>query len=290
MTAWLPVPLLTLLLLLLQPLASDATALLYPGCASDSDCIGKPLFRCSPTTKNVTTAACTHNNGQVERCTCTGAGGHGFRPTPINASATLPKYLMIGDSISIGMHSHVFTALADVLQGYHNEGNANNANYGAHGVGTWLTSKPPGAKWNIITYNFGLHGLAKDQELITVAEYSALLRQITKTLKQTGAKLLFINTTPVPTNPDPSNKTSLVMPPRFDTDVQAFNAAAATVLAAESVPIHDLYSVVHNHCAGGPPPKNYASCDWQLPNNVHYKPAGWKALADDVASAVRKLV
>jgi hypothetical protein len=42
--------------------------------------------------------------------------------------------------------------------------------------------------------------------------------------------------------------------------------------------------------AGGPPPKSYASCDWQLPNNVHYKPAGWKALASDVASAVRKLV
>ena len=91
-------------------------------------------------------------------------------------------------------------------------------------------------------------------------------------------------------NPDPNNKTSLVMPPRFDTDVQAFNAAASKVLAKENVPVHDLYSVVHNHCAGGPPPKSYASCDWQLPNNVHYKPAGWKALANDVASAVRKLV
>jgi acyl-CoA thioesterase-1 len=271
--------------------ASAAAAFAYPGCASDSDCVGQPLFRCSPTTKNVTTAACTHNNGQVERCTCTKEGGHGFRPTPIkNSSAALPKYLMIGDSISIGMHSHVFTALADVLQSYHNEGNANNANYGAHGVSAWLTSKPPGAQWKVITYNFGLHGLAKDQELITVAEYSSLLRQITKVLKRTGAKLLFINTTPVPTNPDPNNKTSLVMPPRFDTDVQAFNIAAATIMAAESVPIHDLYSVVHNHCAGGPPPKSYASCDWQLPNNVHYKAAGWKALANDVASAVRKLV
>ena len=82
---------------------------------------------------------------------------------------------MIGDSISIGMHTRVFAALADVLQGFHNAGNANNANFGAHGVGTWLTSQPAGAKWSVITYNFGLHGLAKDQELITVAEYSALL-------------------------------------------------------------------------------------------------------------------
>eukprot|EP01048_Picozoa_sp_COSAG05_P037656 COSAG05_NODE_17680_length_321_cov_0.689189_1_plen_60_part_10 len=50
------------LLLLLPPTAAASSAsAAYPGCASDSDCLGKPLFRCSPTTKNVTTAACAHN-------------------------------------------------------------------------------------------------------------------------------------------------------------------------------------------------------------------------------------
>jgi hypothetical protein len=149
----------------------------------------------------------------------------------------------------------------------------------------------------VITFQFGLHGLAKDQELLTVDEYglafacdlsvgikslgvisscphlghprcahgqangrcfvptlfrySTLLGQITKAIQQHGqshsAKVLFATTTPVPTNlTDPTS--SLVNPPRFDRDVQAFNAAAKRVMQEHSVPVLDLYNFVHSHC------------------------------------------
>lgn len=143
----------------------------------------------------------------------------------------------------------------------------------------------------VITFQFGLHGLARDQERLTVSDYSLLLRNITATLKENApmAKLLFITTTPVPTNAtDPLS--SLVNPPRFDTDVQSFNAAAEKVMRAEHVPVLDLYTFVHSHCTNQGQTKNYQSCDWQLPNNVHFQPAGWAALATKVSSGVRELI
>ena len=143
----------------------------------------------------------------------------------------------------------------------------------------------------VITFQFGLHGLARDQERLTVSDYSLLLSNITLTLKANapGAKLLFVTTTPVPTNATDA-LSSLVNPPRFDTDVQSFNAAATKVMAAENVPVLDLYTFVHSHCTKQGQTKNYQSCDWQLPNNVHFEPAGWSALAAKVASGVRRLL
>ena len=118
-----------------------------------------------------------------------------------------------------------------------------------------------------------------------------MLRNITLTLKAHAqdAKLLFVTTTPVPTNAtDPLS--SLVNPPRFDTEVQSFNAAAVTVMGAENVPVLDLYTFVHSHCTHQGRTTNYQRCDWQLPNNVHFEPIGWTALATKVASGVRKLM
>ena len=87
--------------------------------------------------------------------------------------------------------------------------------------------------------------------VFTLFRYSTLLGQITKVIQRHGqshsAKLLFATTTPVPTNlTDPTS--SLVNPPRFDRDVQAFNAAAKRVMQEHSVPVLDLYDFVHSHC------------------------------------------
>jgi len=195
---------------------------------------------------------------------------------------------MIGDSISLGMESQVFSLLDDVLESYHNPGNADNSNVGAHSISAWLTDDP--TIWSVISFQFGLHDLAIDQERLTISDYTTLLTEITRTIKKLApqAKLLFPTTTPVPTNlTDPSS--TMVAPPRYDTDVQAFNKAAVAVMKDEGVPVLDLYTFVHQHCTK-PGEKNYESCDWQLPRNVHYEPMGWTALAGEMASAVRKLL
>ena len=133
-------------------------------------------------------------------------------------------------------------------------------------------------------WKISLHDLARDQELLTVADYTALMENVTDQLVATGARLLWVSTTPVPTNKtDPSS--SLVEPPRFNSDVVAFNAAAAKIMAARNIRVFDLYSVVIAHCGEG-----YSSCDWQLPNNVHYEKVGWSNLAESMAEAVQSLV
>ena len=65
------------------------------------------------------------------------------------APAWRVRYLMIGDSVSLGMHQQVFDMLEDKLESYHSPGNADNANVGAHSVRRWLLTTPPGTKWDV---------------------------------------------------------------------------------------------------------------------------------------------
>ena len=59
------------------------------------------------------------------------------------------RYLMIGDSVSLGMKQQVFDMLKDKMESYHSPGNADNANVGAHSVRRWLETSPPGTKWDV---------------------------------------------------------------------------------------------------------------------------------------------
>jgi len=107
--------------------------------------------------------------------------------------------------------------------------------------------------------------------------------------RQMGTKLLWVDTTPVPTVPTYGpmcNDTSRCLnPPRFDKDVVLFNHAAAGVIAAARgngavIGTADLYSFVLSKCGGA----GYVHCDgFQLPENVHYTAAGWAALASRLA-------
>ena len=60
-------------------------------------------------------------------------------------------------------------------------------------------------KYDVISYQFGLHDLGFDTERISVELYSALLTNITADLvavqRARGSKLLWVKTTPVPTVP-----------------------------------------------------------------------------------------
>jgi hypothetical protein len=142
-----------------------------------------------------------------------------------------------------------------------------------------------------------LSDIAYDVERISVEQYSALLATLTDSLvgyqKAHGTKLLWVATTPVPTVPvydqTTCNQTSKCLnPPRFDSDVQLYNAAAAAVMAkanaaGANITVFDLYAPVLAKCGG----KGYASCDgFQLPANVHFTAYGWEVLADWMTKAV----
>lgn len=85
----------------------------------------------------------------------------------------------------------------------HSPGNAASTNLGAHCLTDWV--QPSVMKYDIISYQFGLHDLGFDTERISVDLYSALLTNITTELvavqREHGTKLLWVKTTPVPTVP-----------------------------------------------------------------------------------------
>ena len=202
---------------------------------------------------------------------------------------TGPRYLVIGDSVSMGMQSRLATLMAG--HGWavsHNPGNGDNTNFGAHCILGWLGN----AVYDVISFQFGLHDIAYDEERLSVQQYTERLRDITDLLVRAqrlhGTKLLWVKTTPVPTVPTWGPgclNASCLNPARFDSDVRLYNAAAEAVMAdhppssSGGIETADLYSFVLAKCGG----LGYSRCPgFQLPANVHFTDEGWTALAAEM--------
>lgn len=172
------------------------------------------------------------------------------------------KILIIGDSISIGYTPFVKTALAGKASVIHNEGNAAHTRNGVANLNKWLGE----TKWDIIHFNFGLHDLKimeDGKHQVPLEEYAENLHAIVQRLKETKAKLIWASTTPVPAGK--------VSPLRHAKDVPDYNAIATRIMQLEKIPINDLFKADHSG---------------QLPANVHYSPAGYQTLAQQVTKAL----
>lgn len=193
------------------------------------------------------------------------------KPDPVLAPVTdvagLPRVLLIGDSISMGYTLPVRKALDGVANVHRPADNAGPTTHGVQFVETWLGKD----KWDVIHFNFGLHDLKlmwDAQPQVTIEDYERNLRRIVARLKQTGAKLIWASTTPVPD--------AKVSPPRTDADVVRYNQAAARVMKDAGIPIDDLYTFVKPRLP-----------TLQLPANVHYTPEGYQELAARVVAMVK---
>ena len=131
----------------------------------------------------------------------------------------------MGDSVSLGQvnEGKLFSMLNASVQSVHSPGNACNANRGAHCIENWLDN----CAFDIVSFNFGIHDISRNQEHMTLPVYTAMLRAITNSLlrcrQNNGTKLLYVLTTPVPT--DGGNASSF--PSHCsNADVMAYNTAA----------------------------------------------------------------
>src|SRR4051794_10177770 len=180
----------------------------------------------------------------------------------------LPRVLIIGDSISIGYTPYVERVLAGKASVQHNAGNAGTSGNGVFLMESWLDGK--NGKWDLIHFNFGLHDLKRmrdGRQQVEPKEYERYLRLFVERLKQTGAKLVFATTTPVPEGK--------VSPPRVPADVAEYNKIAQRVMADASIPIDDLFSLASVNVA-----------DWQQPVNVHFTARGYEGLAAQVSRVI----
>lgn len=176
-------------------------------CHNDGDCAaswGGVNWRCLAHSAPASAANGCHMHALTHNSTCacqpSGCGGGGSleaagRRSDFEDGAI--KYLVIGDSISEGMQADLTALLQpDGWTLDHNPGNGDNSNFGAHCVSSWTSSA-----YDVISFQFGLHDIAHDEERLSVSQYTERLMNITAHLvtvqKQYGTKLLWVKTTPV---------------------------------------------------------------------------------------------
>lgn len=149
---------------------------------------------------------------------------------------SLPRVLLIGDSITNGYLSQVRTALA---------GKAN--------IDAWITPTTqadkslPGTleailtqqKYSIIHFNLGLHGWQKGR--IPEGQFEPLTHTLVQSLKKSApqAKLIWATITPVTVKGEPTK-----LNPEIQPTIEAHNAMALKVMKEEGVAINDLSTLM----------------------------------------------
>jgi lysophospholipase L1-like esterase len=181
--------------------------------------------------------------------------------------ADLPRVLIIGDSISMGYTPVVRELLKDRVEILRIPGNGQSSGNGLKRLEQWLGD----GRWDLIHFNFGLHDAKLPPEGINhspVDQYEANLRVIVKRLRETGAKLVWASTTPVP------NGGVLAADRRFGS-IAAYNAAAERVMRENHIPIDDLGEAVTPRLK-----------EIQKPMDVHFNEDGSRFLAGRVAEFI----
>ena len=206
---------------------------------------------------------------------------------PIVDDPKLPRVLIIGDSVSVAYTLDVRKNLAGVANVHRiaaNGGSTRTA-LGEYGLVRWLK---PDEKWDVIHFNEGLHDLSyrfpDDRDKndkgeyasptnggrpnVSVEQYEKNLRLIIARLKQTGAKLIFGSTTPVPESDAAKYVKDSELP---------YNVAAKKVMAEEGVTWNDLWAAVKPR-----------QDQLQGKRNVHFMASGSAVLAKQVAEAITR--
>lgn len=186
---------------------------------------------------------------------------------PIQDIPGLPRMLIIGDSISMGYTLPVRELLKDRVNVHRIPENGGPTTYGVRQLDKWLGD----GKWDVITFNFGLHDLKimdNGLQQVPPQDYEKNLRTIVARLKATGAKLIWVNTTPVPEGD--------LNPPRHFYDAMKYNEIAAKVMKDNGITTLDLYAFALPQLA-----------HIQKPHDVHFSAEGYRALAQQIAAAVQ---
>ncbi len=186
----------------------------------------------------------------------------------------LPAILILGDSISIGYTPYLTEILQAKAEVRRPNENGQGSTRGVERIDTWLGE----VQWDLIHFNFGLHDIKHVHPLsgenssdpahplqADLETYKKNLTRIIERMKRTGAKLIFATTTPVPENTEWREAGAEV----------PYNEAAMMLAQKYHIIVNDL----HAFCL--PILKEI-----QIPANVHFRPEGYKRLAEKVAEVI----
>jgi len=174
----------------------------------------------------------------------------------------LPRVLLIGDSISRGYTQDVRKSMSGKANVHRAPENCGPTANGVKKIDIWLGD----GKWDVIHFNFGIH-----DRKTSAADYEARLETLITRMKQTGAKILFATTTPVP--PDTKDGPEIV------TQIDEKNTIATRVMQKHGVGINDLHAFLAPQLEGIANPKD-----------VHFNAKGYELMGQQVAKAIESVL
>lgn len=191
-------------------------------------------------------------------------------PSEPEAGDTLPRVLLMGDSIALGYAAAVRERLSGRAAVHVIPENGGGTVSAIDNLDRWLE---PGG-WDVIHFNWGLHDLSDSNASqpgrrlrpdTDIGDYANNLEQIVRRLKKTGASLIWATTTPVPAGDRR----------RVPGGAVAYNAAAVEIMKIHGVAVNDLHGHAMTRLE-----------EFQKPQNVHFHDRGYEYLGLKVADAI----
>jgi hypothetical protein len=170
----------------------------------------------------------------------------------------LPRVLLIGDSISRGYTLDVRKVMAGKANVHRAPENCGPTANGVKKIDIWLGD----GKWDMIHFNFGIH-----DRKTPATDYEQRLETFIARMKQTGAKLIFATTTPVPADTKDG--------PEIVTQIVEKNEIALRVMKKHGVAIDDLHAFL------APQLEGIAN-----PQDVHFNAKGYALMGQQVAKSI----
>ena len=177
----------------------------------------------------------------------------------ISDNPNLPRLLIIGDSISRSYTRSVRDLLKGLVNCHRTPANCGPTTNGLKNMDVWLGKKP----WNIIVFNFGIHDTNHP-----IDAYPSNLQKVVDKLKATGAKLIWVRTTPVYDKVTGLNRT------------ERANEIADSIMQVNHIKESDISTAI----------QNVPEFKTLYVEGVHFKPEGVEVLAKTVAASVKEIL
>ena len=184
------------------------------------------------------------------------AKGHETAWDYVKDEPKLPRVLLIGDSISRGYTMPTRRALAGKVNVHRAPENCGNSLNGLRKLEIYLGD----GKWDLIHVNFGIHDRKFSGE-----DHADRVGMIIGRLAETGAKLVWASSTPIPANAEFYEHGSSAR----------MNKVASEIMERRGIPINDLYSLML------PDLKKYQNF-----RDCHFNQEGYELLGGKVAEAI----
>jgi lysophospholipase L1-like esterase len=178
----------------------------------------------------------------------------------VEDSPDLPRILIIGDSISRGYTLPVRHSLSGRANVHRAPANCGPTAKGLDKLDVWLGE----GRWDLISFNFGIHDRSTPPDV-----YEKNLRQIIARLEETGAKLVWVNSTPIPKGADIY----------VEGAIERVNDISQKLMEENNIPMIDLNSYI-----------TAVIDEYQLPDNCHFKTEGYEYMGRFVAENIERFL